>query len=422
MALPKNTPSYNLKAVLSETGLKADTIRAWERRYGIPTPQRTEGGHRLYSRADIETLQWLVEQLAQGMSISAAVNLLKNLQETASQVLPAPTLQSRNDLSGFRQEWLRCCLNFNERGAEDVLNQAFAMFSVEQVCLEILQQGVSQLGNAWYSGKITAQQEHFTTALATRRVDVLLASCPPPILSEKILLGCPPDESHVFGLQVLTLLLRRAGYTAIYWGAQVPLSQLADSLQSLQPNLFILGAQRLSAVVGLQELAHYVSDLGFSVAFGGGAFVYLPELANRITGFYLGDELKFAVQNIRAILVGQNRQPKTSAPSVAMQNLRTQFRLAQEAIIQQTVSCEPLNRDPRFWRQISLMLCQNIDAVLALDVLEALPAEIHWIEQLVKNHGVPQCDWQTYHTHFQSALSQQLGFSSHTLLIFFQAE
>ena len=59
MALSK-TPIYNLKVVLKETGLKPDVLRAWERRYGIPTPERSQGGHRLYSEFDIALLKWLV--------------------------------------------------------------------------------------------------------------------------------------------------------------------------------------------------------------------------------------------------------------------------------------------------------------------------------------------------------------------------
>ncbi|MFN3334677.1 MAG: MerR family DNA-binding transcriptional regulator, partial [Caldilinea sp.] len=50
MTYSDKTPIYNLKAVVQETGLKADTLRAWERRYGVPTPQRTDSGHRLYSQ------------------------------------------------------------------------------------------------------------------------------------------------------------------------------------------------------------------------------------------------------------------------------------------------------------------------------------------------------------------------------------
>ena len=65
--------TYNLKAVMHETGLAADTLRAWERRYGLPLPQRTRGGHRLYSERDIHVIKWLMRRQAEGLSISRAV-------------------------------------------------------------------------------------------------------------------------------------------------------------------------------------------------------------------------------------------------------------------------------------------------------------------------------------------------------------
>ncbi|MBK8782184.1 MAG: MerR family transcriptional regulator [Anaerolineales bacterium] len=69
------SPAFNLKAVLLETGLAADTLRAWERRYGLPTPNRSAGGHRLYSQYDIETIKWLIARQAEGLSISRAVEM-----------------------------------------------------------------------------------------------------------------------------------------------------------------------------------------------------------------------------------------------------------------------------------------------------------------------------------------------------------
>src|SRR5215210_4253986 len=75
-----DAPIYNLKAVVQETGLKPDTLRAWERRYGLPEPQRTDSGHRLYSQNDINMLKWLGLRQAEGMSISRAVELWRSLQ------------------------------------------------------------------------------------------------------------------------------------------------------------------------------------------------------------------------------------------------------------------------------------------------------------------------------------------------------
>ena len=70
-----NTPIYNLKAVVRQTGLKPDTLRAWERRYGLPSPQRTESGHRLYSQHDVEVIKWLTERQNEGLSIGRAIDL-----------------------------------------------------------------------------------------------------------------------------------------------------------------------------------------------------------------------------------------------------------------------------------------------------------------------------------------------------------
>ena len=78
MMKPSRTPIYNLTAVLHETGLKADLLRAWERRYNLPKPERTSGGHRLYSEYDIQTIKWLKYKLTEGFSISRAVDLWKD--------------------------------------------------------------------------------------------------------------------------------------------------------------------------------------------------------------------------------------------------------------------------------------------------------------------------------------------------------
>ena len=87
------TPTYNLKAVIKETGIAADTLRAWERRYGLPMPGRTPGGHRLYSKRDIEIIKWLMAKQGEGLSISRAVDLWNELTESGQDPLPAPSAE-----------------------------------------------------------------------------------------------------------------------------------------------------------------------------------------------------------------------------------------------------------------------------------------------------------------------------------------
>src|ERR1043165_4322480 len=76
-------PVFNTKAVARETGVPADTFRAWERRYGVPRPQRTAGGHRLYSERDIAIIRWLRDRTDDGVNISHAVMLLSNMLDTS---------------------------------------------------------------------------------------------------------------------------------------------------------------------------------------------------------------------------------------------------------------------------------------------------------------------------------------------------
>ena len=73
-------PRFNLKAVVQQTGLKPDTLRAWERRYGLPTPERSSGGHRLYSKHDVDTLKWLIARQREGLSIKRAVELWRQVE------------------------------------------------------------------------------------------------------------------------------------------------------------------------------------------------------------------------------------------------------------------------------------------------------------------------------------------------------
>src|ERR671916_2072121 len=70
---------YNTKAVVRDTGVPADTFRAWERRYGTPLPHRTATGQRLYSERDIAIIRWLRDRTAAGLTVSQAVRLLVSM-------------------------------------------------------------------------------------------------------------------------------------------------------------------------------------------------------------------------------------------------------------------------------------------------------------------------------------------------------
>ena len=203
-------PSFNLKAVLRETGTTADTLRAWERRYGLPLPERTPGGHRLYSQYDIETIKWLMAKQMDGISISRAVDMWKEqinsnvdplagIQPLAFAPLQVnPILNAETSLDALRAQWIAACLKFNENVAEQSLNQAFSMFPVETVCVDILLKGLADIGELWYGNRASVQQEHFASSLAMRRLDAMLSASPTPWRKQTVIVGCPANEWHAF--------------------------------------------------------------------------------------------------------------------------------------------------------------------------------------------------------------------------------
>ncbi|HET8708223.1 MAG TPA: MerR family transcriptional regulator, partial [Pseudomonadales bacterium] len=313
MRIINKSPVYKLKTVLSETGLTADVLRVWERRYQLPRPQRSAGGHRLYSEYDIETIKWLKARQAQGMSISRAVNswneIVKSGVDPLMEATPAEAAQIYNLPSGksqidvIRQAWLDAALSFDARKAEEVINQAFGIYPVETVCIEILQEGLSQIGRDWYSNKITVQQEHYSSALAVRRLETLITLSPPPIRNQTVLIGCPPRELHTFPALLLTLLLRHSGLNVIYMGGDIPIEHLEETIDAIHPNLVLFAVQQLCTAATLRSMANAMLNKRIPMAYGGQIFNRVPDLRQRIPAHFLGENLKESIRSIERLLL-----------------------------------------------------------------------------------------------------------------------
>ena len=319
------TPAFNLKVVLKETGIAADTLRAWERRYGLPMPQRSAGGHRLYSQRDIEIIKWLMKRQEDGLSISRAVDLwneqlasgtdpLAGVVPTAS-TLPSPSQSPDTTLDALRAQWIEACLNFSEYSAEQILNQAFSLFPIESVCLDILQKGMSEIGKRWYENRASVQQEHFASALAMRRLDALLNASPAPTRQHILLVGCPPEEWHAFTPLLLALLLRRRGLNVIYLGADIPADRFTDTIKNIKAHLVVLVAQQLVTAATLQQTARVLSGQNISIAFGGRIFDVQAGLPASIPGYFLGPDLLSALDQIEGLLSRNIRMPQPRAAS-----------------------------------------------------------------------------------------------------------
>ncbi len=453
MTLSLNS-TYNLKAVLNETGIKPDVLRAWERRYGVPMPQRTAGGHRLYSEHDIEIIKWLMARQNEGLNISGAVglwkeNLVRGYDPLAgasmkSSVLSGvPDIQSRDPLSfgtsidQIRSNWLEACMNFNEIAAEQVLTQAFSLYPVEAVCEQVLQRGMVDIGRLWYENKASIQQEHFASALSMRRIDALIVASPAPTRGKTIIICCPANEWHAFTTLLMALFVRRRGFNVVYLGANVPSTHLAETVKSVKADMVVLASQQLITAASLQESAKLVSAQGTIVAFGGRIFAQHAQLADRISGNYLGSHIDEAINKIETLLSvaplaklnvpqGYPLTPVGGSDVIFEKNTGLQggsldisgeyeqvlrSYTAKRSFVEANLDGEMLDKRiaGEYFSTAHKFMGDNIIAALHLGNMSFLDSEIDWLTVMVKSYHLPTSVVSGYLEMYKRAVQTQLG-------------
>ncbi len=393
----QNAPIFNIKAVVKQTGLNPATIRAWERRYGFPKPDRTAGGHRQYSQHDIDTLLWLIARQDEGVSISHAVELWRSYEDRGEDPLqvegarPPATSPSPLFIGGqideLRQAWVSACLGLNREAAEQILASAFAQYAPETVCFELLQKGLAEIGDAWHRGEVSVQQEHFTTAITNQRLEMLIAAAPSPSRRERIVTLCAPGDYHVFSSLLLTYLLRRQGFDVVYFGADVPVAELATTIIELEPALAIVTAQQLPAAAGLKEIALALKPLAIQVAYGGLVFNQMPRSRQLIPGYFLGESLQGALETVFLIIANKLPEPATITSSDAYQRALLLFRQRQ-ALIETHVwgNFIATNKPTGDLSEMNEDIGQLIEAALNLGDMTVLETDLGWIEYLLTSY------------------------------------
>ena len=402
---------YNLKVVVKETGLKPDTIRAWERRYGLPSPKRSKGGHRLYCRRDIEMLKWLIARQEEGLSISRAVHLWRQSLQEGDDLFAAPqTVTDTDSLEMLQQKWVEACLHFDQAKAQEIINEAFALYAPERVASLFFQQGLQIIGDGWYAGNITIQQEHFVSALVSRRLEAWVQSAPPPTNPEKIVVACAPEEQHSIGNLFITLLLKRRGWNVICLGANVPFLQMADTVSTIAPDLLILSAQRLHTAGNLLEMANMLNTSPTRVAFGGEIFLAYPQLIEKVPGSYLGNSLEEVPYMVAKILSKPHQPMPAFTPSTQHQQLLSMFREQKPTIntnMWKSLQDTGINSDNLFISTRSIT--ESIEAALKFDDLQLIKHDIEWTRGLLTNRHIALAQLEQFLSVYACILQQAFG-------------
>jgi methanogenic corrinoid protein MtbC1 len=423
MPIISQSPAYNLKAVLRETGLKADVLRAWERRYDLPRPHRTPGGHRLYSEYDIETVKWLRMRQAEGLSISRAVERWKEILQAGLDPLVelsptnAPADPDRLAIDArieiLRQNWLEANLAFDSVKVDEVLNLAFAIYPVETVCTEILQQGITEIGNYWYQDKASIQQEHFASALASRRLETLITATPRPTRRQTVLIGCPAGERHTFSALLLSLFLGRRGLKVVYLGADVPIERLEETFTAVQADLIVLSAQLLTTAATLQSTAVVLQKQGILLAYGGQIFNRVPRLRERIPAYFLGENLDDAMRLIEKLVIA----PRAFSTVIsldethrALAKLYREKRLLIEFALFERL--QKIDTPTEYIREANFFFGNGLSAALELGDPTFLEADLEWVKRLLTGRHVSADRLNPYLAAYRHSILKEMGMAS----------
>ncbi|NNJ09670.1 MerR family transcriptional regulator [Chloroflexales bacterium ZM16-3] len=301
-------PRYNTKAVAQETGVPADTFRAWERRYGVPRPQRTEGGHRLYSERDIATIRWLRDRTAEGLTISQAIALMTDGAESNLGWLNTAVDTEPHTWDRLNNRLYAALIDFDATRSEQILGEAFAIYPLEEVFLKLVQPTMIEIGEQWHAGKISVIAEHFATQFIRRKLSGLFNTYNITDGRGLVMIGCAPGEQHDLGALMIAVFLVRHGWQVIYLGAEVPIRDLLETVRQIQPDIVCMAASTTETATQLLEVGRAIQQLPPpfpAFGYGGRAFNLNPMLTQKMPGTFLGRDAQEVVDSVADILSGR---------------------------------------------------------------------------------------------------------------------
>ncbi|MCC7370860.1 MAG: B12-binding domain-containing protein [Chloroflexi bacterium] len=298
-------PTYNTAAVEQRTGLRPATFRAWERRYGFPKPRRLPGNQRLYSDQDIAAIRWLQRRTDEGLSISHAIRLLQErLREGLIPTQPPADGPAGRPPAALAEDLGRTLIAFDSNSAERILNEAFAMYRVEDVCMDVIAPMLVEVGERWHRGEVSVATEHFATSFARRKLFSLINAYETGYGRSLIFTACAPEEWHEVGALMVSLFLVRHGFRLRYLGPNLATDGLGETLRAQQPDLLIVSATSYEAADRVLELDAVLTSLPEPrpvLAYGGHGFDD-ERRRHLVHGVYLGEDARAAVQIVERLL------------------------------------------------------------------------------------------------------------------------
>jgi len=212
------------------TGVSPELLRAWERRYGLLEPIRSEGGFRLYAAEDGERVARMQRGLEEGLSAA------ESARRALASARPVEGL-----LDDARARFLSAVPTYDETTVHAVLDEALTAFSLETVLRELILPALREVGEKWECGELEIAHEHFVTNLIRERL-LALSRYWGRGAGPLAILACAPGERHDIGLIAFGLALRSHGWRILFLGANTPVATLAQAAVAMKPRLVVVSS------------------------------------------------------------------------------------------------------------------------------------------------------------------------------------
>lgn len=295
---------YPIRTVASMTGVNPVTLRAWERRYGLITPQRTPTGHRLYSASEIERVHRVLALLREGIPVSQVGPLLDRRSENDEETTSAPQTVSERGSGPIDQAWRdslqSACARFDGKALQGLMADALSQMDFMALLERVLLPTYLHMAAQQTSGELAAARflaEHLRVRLG-ERLNFINPEQGEPLL----LAGCPGHRDAVsllrFGLHAA-----QRGWQVVYLGADTPLRYCRAALETSGARALVLFAQQAPpAAVQGTELPQLIKDAATPVVIAGAwAHTQSRQLRNQ-GATLLTEEPASALAQIHALL------------------------------------------------------------------------------------------------------------------------
>ncbi len=276
---------YTIKRAAQLTGVPETSLRAWERRYGVPVPQRSESGYRLYDREALSVISTMRRLVDDGWSPAAAAESIRSGTTAAlpdgwaDDDTPKAHVVAQPGADVYTAWFLSAAARLDSAGIDESLDAGFGLGSFEHIVDSWLCPTLTALGEGWARGEIDVAGEHAASHAVHRRLSAAFDAAGGSPRGSAVVVGLPAGSQHELGALAFATASRRSGLNVLYLGADVPASSWETAVTSHAACAVVLGVatheDRPSAIAVAELLANH--RLAPTVCTGGAAGADLAE-------------------------------------------------------------------------------------------------------------------------------------------------